>query len=287
MNQIAIISGKGGTGKSSISAAFATIERNNILADCDVDAANLYLIFNPVHEEEVVYIGSNIAVINYSKCTNCGNCFNICRFDAIEYIDGIITIKEISCDGCFLCYRICSENAIHMQKNDKSRMYAGAYRNGKMVYGILAPGEENSGKLVSLIREKAKKLAEENNCQTIILDGPPGVGCPVISTISGVSKVVIVTEPTMSGLYDMIRAVEITQKFNIIPTIIINKYTINLDMMRQISDWCKNHNLQVAGCIPFSNEIVEAMVQKKSIIELDENSEISKIILKIYETLIQ
>jgi MinD superfamily P-loop ATPase len=194
--EIAIISGKGGTGKSSISAAFATLNGDVVLADCDVDAANLYLLFSPTHEEEIVYIAGHKAVINYDLCTNCGICENYCRFDAISVINNKVVISAISCDGCFLCSRICPVNAIKMVQNDKSRMYIGSFRNGKMVYGRLAPGEENSGKLVNMVRENAKQTADENDLETIILDGPPGIGCPVISTITGVDKVVIVTEST-------------------------------------------------------------------------------------------
>lgn len=286
MREIAIISGKGGTGKSSISAAFASSGQNIILADCDVDAANLYLLFDPTHEEEMVYVGGNTAVIDYDRCTGCGLCINYCRFDAIDEQDGKIVFSETSCDGCFLCSRICPENAISMIKSDKSRMYSGSFRYGKMVFGRLAPGEENSGKLVSLIREKASKLAKENNSGIIILDGPPGVGCPVISTISGVAKVLVVTEPTISGLHDMKRAVEITQKFNINPVIIVNKYDLNEDMTHQISEWCMQQNLHIAGLLPFNHQMVDAMVQKKSIVEYDENSEISRVLKRIYNELI-
>jgi MinD superfamily P-loop ATPase len=265
--EIAIISGKGGTGKSIISAAFATLTENVVLADCDVDAANLYLIFNPVHEEEKIYIGGHKAVVDYPKCTGCGLCISYCRFEAITVVNEKIVISETSCDGCFLCSRICPENAINMIQNDKSRMFSGSFRNGKMVYGRLAPGEENSGKLVNMIREKAKEIAKENQIKTIILDGPPGIGCPVISTITGVNKVVIVTEPSVSGFHDMMRTVEIVKKFNLNPWVIINKFNLNNEMGRQIANWCKKHKISVAGYLPFTSQIVHAMVQQMSIIE--------------------
>src|SRR4030043_615537 len=224
--EIAVISGKGGTGKSSIAAAFATLNERIVIADCDVDAANLYLLFNPTHEEELVYITGHKAIINYDKCTNCGICESYCRFDAISIINNKVIISEISCDGCFLCSRICPENAIYMVQNDKSKMYSGSFRNGKMVYGRLAPGEENSGKLVNMVREKAKQVAKENNINTVILDGPPGIGCPVISTITGVDKVIIVTEPTISGLHDLQRTIGIVREFNLSAYVIINKYDL-------------------------------------------------------------
>jgi MinD superfamily P-loop ATPase len=285
MTQIAVISGKGGTGKSSISAAFATLNGQVVLADCDVDAANLYLLFNPTHEEEIVYIAGHKAVVNHDLCTGCGICESYCRFDAISFI-GRVVISAISCDGCFLCSHICPENAIKMVQNDKSRMYSGSFRNGKMVYGRLAPGEENSGKLVNMVREKAKEIAAKNGLETIILDGPPGIGCPVISTITGVDKVVIVTEPTISGLHDMQRTIEIVQKFNLPAFIIINKYDLNSSMSKQIKEWCKQKEITVAGKLPFDRQMTEAMVHSKSITEFNPDLDISNKIELIWKKIL-
>jgi MinD superfamily P-loop ATPase len=274
--EIAVISGKGGTGKSSIAAAFATLNERVVLADCDVDAANLYLLFHPSHEEEIVYIAGHKAVINYDRCTNCGICMSYCRFDAISLIKSKVVISGTSCEGCFLCSHICPENAIHMIQNDNSRMYSGSFRNGKMIYGRLAPGEENSGKLVNMVREKAKQVAKENKIETILLDGPPGIGCPVISTITGVDKAVIVTEPTISGLHDMQRTIELINKFGIEAYVIINKFDLNPAMSLQINSWCKTAGIQVIGHLPFDSQMVEAMVQCMSIIELDSRLNICK-----------
>ncbi len=284
--EIAIISGKGGTGKSSISAAFATIGDEVVLVDCDVDAANLYLLFNPVNEEESSFVSGHKAVIDYDLCTSCGLCMNHCRFDAISEEEGRIIISEISCDGCFLCSRICPEKAITMVANDKSMLYAGSFRNGRMVYGRLAPGEENSGKLVNVVREKAKQTAGKYGLDTIILDGPPGIGCPVISTITGVDKVVVVTEPTISGLSDMKRAIEVVQKFDIPSFVIINKYDLNQAISMQIEDWCIQNNVIVAGMLPFDRQITEAMIDAKSIIEFNPESEISKKIITIWNRIV-
>ncbi len=284
--EIAIISGKGGTGKSSISAAFATIGDEVVLVDCDVDAANLYLLFNPVNEEESAFVSGHKAVIDYDLCTSCGLCMNHCRFDAISEEEGRIIISEISCDGCFLCSRICPEKAITMVANDKSMLYAGSFRNGRMVYGRLAPGEENSGKLVNVVREKAKQTAGKYVLDTIILDGPPGIGCPVISTITGVDKVVVVTEPTISGLSDMKRAIEVVHKFNIPSFVIINKYDLNQAISKQTEDWCIHNNVIVAGMLPFDKQITEAMIEAKSIIELNPESEISKKIITIWNRIV-
>ncbi|MDD3322580.1 MAG: P-loop NTPase [Paludibacter sp.] len=281
--EIAVISGKGGTGKSSISAAFATLSEKVVLADCDVDAANLYIIFNPTHTEEEVFISGQKAVIDKDKCTNCGECINYCRFDAISEINGEVEIFETSCDGCQLCSRICPVSAITMVNEDKSRMFAGDFRNGKMVYGRLSPGEENSGRLVNIVRDKAKNIAKENDLQTIIIDGPPGIGCPVISTITGVDYVVIVTEPTLSGLHDLKRTMEVTSNFKIKTSVIINKFDLNTEMADTIESYCIENNVSVIGKIPFDPQIVEAMVNCKSIIEFAPNSEVAKLIKESYK----
>jgi len=280
--EVAIISGKGGTGKSSISAAFATLSEQVLLADCDVDAANLYIIFNPTHSEEQVYIAGQTAVINYDKCTHCGLCMDYCRFNAISNSNGRIEISETSCDGCQLCWRICPYGAISMINNDKSRMYSGDFRNGKMVYGRLAPGEENSGKLVNMVREKAKQVATENNLKNIVIDGPPGIGCAVISSITGVDHVLIVTEPTISGLHDLKRTLEMVSKFNLKPWVLVNKFDLNADMTQEIEMYCTQNNVSIAGRLPFDSVVVDAMVNCKSIIEWAPDSEFSHSIKSIW-----
>ncbi len=284
--EIAIISGKGGTGKSSISAAFATVSGKVVVADCDVDAANLYILFDPATEEEQVYISGRKAVIDAAICTNCGLCMDYCRFDAISNLNGQVVISETSCDGCKLCSRVCPFEAITMVIADKSRMYAGSFRNGKMVYGRLSPGEENSGKLVNIVRDKAKELAKINQIETIIIDGPPGIGCAVISTITGVDRVVIITESTISGLHDLKRTIEITSKFDLRTWVIINKYDLNLELADQITAYCKSEIIPVAGKIPFDEQVVEAMVNCKSITEWAPESEIATKINSVYNKII-
>lgn len=284
--EIAVVSGKGGTGKSSISAAFATMNGEVVLADCDVDAANLYILFNPSHEEEEVYIGGEKAEIDYAICTGCQTCIEYCRFDAISLENDKVVISEVSCDGCHLCSHICPENAIKMIPNDKSRMYSGSFRNGKMIYGRLAPGEENSGKLVTRVREKARQVSDKNGIKTILLDGPPGIGCAVIATITGVAKVVVVTEPTISGLHDMQRTMEIAHKFNLQPYVIINKCDLNSSMSNQIEKWCIENGINNIWQLPFDKQMVEAMVQGKSILEYNSKLDISKKIGEIWKTIL-
>ncbi len=281
--EIAIISGKGGTGKSSISAAFATLEERVVLADCDVDAANLFILFSPTREEEHVYISGYKGVIDYSLCSNCGLCASYCRFGAISYSNGRVEISENDCDGCKLCSRICPENAINMVKSDKSRMYAGKFRKGVMVYGLLAPGEENSGKLVNMVREKGKELAKKNNINDIIIDGPPGIGCSAISSITGVDHILIVTEPTLSGLHDLKRTIEISSRFDSKSWVIINKYDLNSEISSEIERYCNDHNIEVIAKLIFDKQMVEAMVNCQSIVEYAPTSDITKEIKKAYQ----
>jgi len=285
--EIAVISGKGGTGKSGISAAFATLEGRVVIADCDVDAANLYLLFNPQNKTEEVFISGHKAHIDYTLCSSCGICASYCRFDAIETNNGRVTISDTSCDGCFLCSRVCPENAIKMLPEDRSRLYAGKFRYGTIVYGRLAPGEENSGKLVNIVRDRARKESENEGCEITILDGPPGIGCPVISTITGVDKVVIVTEPTISGLSDLKRAATIVTKSGKNPVIIINKSDLNQEMSDIIEKWCNDNNMKVAGRIPFNKSMVEAMVAGMSIAEYEPGGEITGLLKSIWNNLKQ
>jgi MinD superfamily P-loop ATPase len=283
--ETAIISGKGGTGKSSIAAAFATIANNVLVVDCDVDAANLYLLFDPVHEEEVPFVGSYKAVIEQKKCTQCRICISYCRFDAIYESNGKVIVSETDCDGCFLCSRICPEHAVTMHKNDNSRMYAGTFRNGRMVYGWLAPGEENSGKLVHCIREKAKELAQKHGLVHTILDGPPGIGCPVVSTITGTNNLIIVTESSVSALHDMNRVLELADSFHIPSMVVINKSDINPEITVRIEQICATKNIEIIGRLHFDPLFTQAMIHGKSIYEWAPDSASSKELVRMWHTI--
>jgi MinD superfamily P-loop ATPase len=282
MNEIVVLSGKGGTGKTSFSAAFATLNPNTIVADCDVDAANLHLILNPVNYFERSFTTGYTAVIEYTTCTNCGMCIDYCRFDAISFQQGKVTISEISCDGCKLCSRICPSHSIQMITSDKSRWFAGNYRNGKMVHARLSPGEGNSGKLVNVVREFARKTAQEIGWDNILIDGPPGIGCAVISSVTGTNKAIIVTEPTNSGFHDMKRVLEITANFKVKTFVVINKYDLNEAISKKIESWCAENNIPVVGKVLFDEQIVEAMINCQSITEWKPESETSKEIIRIW-----
>ena len=265
--ELAIISGKGGTGKSSITAAITALLQNVVLADCDVDAANMYLLFSPENTEVKSFKGAEKAVIDYSICTNCSKCMLYCRFDAIDKPKGKITISDVFCDGCGLCEKVCPVNAIKMIPSENSKMISGDFRFGKMVYGRLSPGEENSGKLVNMVRDKAKEIAKQNNIEHIIIDGPPGIGCPVISTVTGVDYALIVTEPSLSGLHDLQRTLDLVSNFKTSCGIIINKCDLNPEMSQRISHFSSSKGIPVLGQITFDTAFVESMVKCKSIVE--------------------
>lgn len=281
--EITIISGKGGTGKTSLSAAFATLEKNLVVADCDVEASNLYLILQPENSTEEIFVSGYRAKIDDDTCTNCGICAEYCRFDALSFIDGKINLSETSCDGCKLCSRVCPVGAIQMVQCDKSRWYAGTYRNGQMVHARLAPGEENSGKLVNMVREHAKKLAAETAAKIIIIDGPPGTGCPVISSLTGSKQAILVTEPSKSGFHDLKRIFELTESFSIASSVVINKHDLNNNMTQMIEDWCKVFHIPVLGKIPFDRQMVEAMINCRSITEWSPDSSTSLEIKNIWK----
>ncbi len=284
MNEITILSGKGGTGKTSLSAAFASLG-NHVVADCDVDAANLHLVLQPENWFEEKFITGHKAIISQDKCTNCGICIDYCRFGAISFLEEKINISETLCDGCKLCSRICPEEAITMEPSEKSRWHAGTYTNGFMVHARLAPGEENSGKLVNVVRDYAKKIASAKKIETTIIDGAPGTGCPVISSVTGAQKAILVTEPTRSGFHDLKRVIQLTASFKVKSYVVINKYDLNESMTNEITAWCEQQQIQVLGRIPFDKQIIEAMLHCKSIVEWAPDSEAGKAIIDIWKQL--
>ncbi len=285
MEEIAILSGKGGTGKSSLSAALTSLADKIVVADCDVDAANLHLILQPENFREEVYISGQKATIDRNKCTNCGTCLNYCRFDAISIKNDQIEITGTACDGCQLCYRVCPEGAIDMIDFDKSRWYAGDILNGKMIHARLAPGEDNSGKLVNVVREEARKIAEEISADTILIDGPPGIGCPAISTLTGIQKVVLVTEPSQSGLHDLKRIIELVGQHKTKAYVVINKYDINTSISDEIENYCSSLKIPVIGKIPFDKVFVDAMVNCQDIINWAPDSQVTNEIKLIWNHL--
>lgn len=280
--EIAVVSGKGGTGKSSISAAFVSLARNTVTVDCDVDAANMYLLFNPVIEKKNRFKSGKHAIINRDTCIDCGICKELCRFDALYEENGKMQSDPIACEGCMLCYRVCPNNSIKMISDEESLMFSGNFRYGKMVYGRLAPGEENSGKFVNMIRQYAHHIEEEKKTGMMILDGPPGIGCPVMSTLTDTDRAVIVTEPTLSGLSDLQRITEVVLHFTNAAYVIINKADLNEEMAGQIREYCSVNKLPIVAELPFDPQVVSAMIHGKTIMEYAPQSEISTRLKEAY-----
>jgi len=286
MKQLVIISGKGGTGKTIISASFATLAQNKVMVDCDVDAADLYLLLQPEIQEVHLFSGGKKAKLDLEKCTGCGDCINVCRFSAIEERDdGEITIDPISCEGCGVCSYICPVEAIEMEKNISGEWFISRTQYGPFVHARLGIAEENSGKLVTEVRKKAKEIAEKNNMDFVIIDGPPGIGCPVIASLSGADMALVVTEPTLSGIHDMERVIQMAHHFRTQTACCINKFDLNLKISAQVENWCKKKSIPLIGKIPYDEKVTKSLVHGIPLTEYSENSA-SKEIKKIWQRLL-
>lgn len=283
MKEITILSGKGGTGKTSISSAFASLAKNSVFCDNDVDAADLHLIFKPEIEETHVYKGAWEASINQNQCNSCGLCAEHCRFDAIEITNHTYQVNPYKCEGCRLCERICPTNAIQSQQSLENQWFISNSRFGKLVHAKMKPGEENSGKLVTVIRNKAREIAKAELKNYIINDGPPGIGCSAISSITGTHLVVLVVEPSLSGLHDAKRLVTLVQSFNIPMLGIINKADLNADISDKINQFFTENDIDLIASIPFDEDFVHAAIQEKNIVEFNKNSSISALLTKAWQ----
>jgi MinD superfamily P-loop ATPase len=279
MKQLTVISGKGGTGKTSITASFASIAKNAVLADCDVDAADLHLILKPKIKKTTAFFGLKIADIDKTLCIDCKKCYESCKFDAID--EEINIIRE-SCEGCGVCEYVCPVDAISMVERESGFAYISDTRFGPMAHAMLKTAEEASGKLVTVVRENAKTLASQKNRDMVIIDGPPGIGCPVIASITGVDMVLIVTEPTLSAIHDLERIINVADHFNIPSLVCVNKYDINKDNTQKIENYCKKNNIQVVGKIPYDTIVTKAMIHEQSIIEFSD-TDITKKIIKMWD----
>jgi len=264
MKQILILSGKGGTGKTVITGSFAAIAKNKVMVDCDVDAADLHLLLQPTVKERHEFKSGQTAVINSKFCHRCGRCLEVCRFKAITTS---LIVEPFSCEGCKLCSYICPNNAITMKENIAGEWFVSDTKYGSFVHAKLGVAEENSGKLVAKIRQVATDLARQQQSDYVIIDGPPGIGCPVIASLSGVDVALIITEPTLSGLHDAKRVIELANHFKIPVKMVINKYDLNPHMSNQIEVFCIQHKVPMIGKIPFDKAIVESMVKGIPIVE--------------------
>lgn len=279
MKELVIISGKGGTGKTCLTAAFASLDGNKVICDADVDAADLHLITAPIVKEKHNFQGGHTAIIKQDMCTECGLCQELCRWDAIN---DDFEVDGIECEGCGVCFYFCPEKAIDFPMNTCGEWFISETNFGPMVHASLGIAEENSGKLVSLVRREAKKLAEDKNLDFILTDGPPGVGCPVIAAVGGASGVLIVTEPTVSGKHDMERVCRLTAHFNVPAMVCINKFDLNLDVTRDIENFAEEMGLPCLGRIPFDPIFTKAMVQGQTIFEYNNESETGQAVKKVW-----
>ena len=279
LKELVIVSGKGGTGKTSVTAAFAALAENSVLCDADVDAADLHLLMAPVVRKTTAFMGGSLASIRENDCVECGRCLELCKFGAVS---SDFKIDPLSCEGCGVCVDLCPEGAIDFPVQQCGEWYQSDTRFGPMVHARLGIAEENSGKLVSLVRQETRKLAESKECGVILTDGPPGIGCPVIAAIGGATALVIVVEPTVSGLHDMQRVAELAVHFRVPGLVVVNKYDLNPDMADEIERFSTEHNMQLIGRIPFDPIFVKAMIQGKNVLEYDPQSEASIALLDVW-----
>jgi MinD superfamily P-loop ATPase len=274
MKELVVISGKGGTGKTSITAAFAALSRNTVLADCDVDAADLHIVLEPKVRQASDFSGGKQAVINSKECIGCGVCAYMCRFEAIhlngpanDVLQKTYAVDSVACEGCKVCVEFCPAKAIEFHDAVNGQWFTSDTRFGPMVHAKLGIAEENSGKLVTLIRQKAREIATERGLDLIIADGSPGIGCPVIASITGADLVLIVTEPTLSGRHDLGRAADLAANFGIRTLLCVNKSDINPQMTAQIVEEARTRGITVVGEIPYDDAFTRAQIMKATVPE--------------------
>ncbi len=279
MKQITVLSGKGGTGKTTLTASFAVLNKDMVIADCDVDASNLHLLLHPQIIEKITFKGSKIALIDDEKCIQCGKCSTACRFDAIKHF----TVDSVLCEGCGVCAHICPVEAIELRERISGYAFISKTKYGPMSHARMIPGEENSGKLVTLVRQNARIIADDEDLKFVLCDGPPGIGCPVIAAVSGIDVGLIVVEPTLSGIHDLNRALSLLSHFKIKPLVSINKWDINAKNTNIIIDFCRQKGIEVVGKIRYDPIVVEAMVSGKPVVEYDEKAEVTQEIKDIWK----
>ncbi|MCF8106905.1 MAG: P-loop NTPase [Desulfohalobiaceae bacterium] len=283
MKELVVISGKGGTGKTSLTAAFAALAENMVLCDADVDAADLHLLMSPRVQKRTDFMGGGIALIDREECTQCGMCLELCRFEAIS---PDFEVDPIACEGCGVCVDFCPEQAIEFPIQTCGEWFVSETRYGPMVHARLGIAEENSGKLVATVRQESARLAEMQDKELIITDGPPGVGCPVIASIGGATGVVIVTEPTVSGLHDMRRVAELCACFKVPAMVVINKFDLNLEQTGAIERFARDMDIEILGRISFDPVFTKSMVQGRNVVEYSPESAITGEIQDIWKKIL-
>lgn len=281
MKQLTVLSGKGGTGKTTITASLAILANNPVIADCDVDAPDLHMLLHPEIIETQEFKGSKLAEIDQNKCIECGLCQKACRFEAITDFK----IDAMRCEGCGTCLTVCPESAIYLKERVSGQAFISKTKYGMMSHALLFPGEANSGKLVTLVRHNARQIAEKEKSSLILIDGPPGLGCPVIASVSGIDVGVIVTEPTVSGIHDMKRVLKLLNYFNVLSLICINKHDINKENTQKIEKFCEKQKIGVVGKISFDPIVTEAMVSEKPVVNYSPENVVSREIKELWESI--
>ena len=284
MKELLVISGKGGTGKTSITVSLAALAENAIFADCDVDAADMALILKPQEQEAEDFYSGSLASIDASRCMGCGKCYRLCRFDAIRGEEGEFSVDPLACEGCGVCYDHCPVKAIAFEPRLCGELYVSSTSYGPLVHARLGAGGENSGKLVSEVKQRAKALGEEQGCSLMITDGPPGIGCSVIASLTGADAVLIVTEPTVSGMHDLERVYELCKHFRIPTYLCVNKADLNTENTQKIRAFGEKKRVQWLGEIPYDASVTKAMIQTMPVVCM-EGSSAGKAILTIWEML--
>jgi MinD superfamily P-loop ATPase len=271
MREIVVISGKGGTGKSSVTGALGYLAKNAVICDLDVDAPDLHLLLQPKNRWERDFYSGYEAIIDQSLCTDCGTCLTMCRFGAVLQGEEGHRIDPMHCEGCKVCVELCPVDAIRFPQRHCGKYFLSDSRFGTFVHAQLFPGEENSGRLVSVLKKLAKEIAIEEGKELVLCDGSPGIGCPVISSLSAASAAVVVTEPTPSGVHDLLRVLELCRHFRVPVGIIVNKYDINIDETQVIRKLCKEQGLRVLAELSYDQSVVDCMLQGKVVTEAPEN----------------
>ena len=286
MKEITILSGKGGTGKTTVTAALAAIAENTVFSDSDVDAADLHLILKPTIEETFNFSSGITATINTEKCTACNTCREYCRFGAITVgASGKYAIDPYKCEGCLLCQKVCPENAVESHENTNNRLFISSTRFGSLIHAQMAPGVENSGKLVTEVRKQAKIIARRNNADFILNDGPPGIGCAAIASVTGADSVLIVLEPSRSALHDADRLISLVRMFSVPVFAVINKCDLDREISNEVISFLKSKRVPLLSKFLFSEEVVDAMVSGKSIVEYNPASEFTKQIEQLWKAI--
>ena len=274
MKEIVVISGKGGTGKTSITASFGMLGATDVvLADCDVDAADMHLLMQPDFEIAEDFFSGQVATIDQTNCINCGLCQDVCRFDAISVHNEQYIISPLDCEGCGYCARVCPTETIINKDLLVGQLYISNIKTGsQMVHARLGIGADNSGKLVAKVKDEAKVIALKQQKDYILVDGSPGVGCPVVSSLSGANFVVLVTEPTVSGIHDLKRVYELVKKFNIKAGCIINKADVNVDKKAEIKQFLVDEGIEHLADLPYDEDFTNAMTLGQTIVEYDSSN---------------